>query len=90
MKRPINADFSAFTEKMETNHKAPRLKLMIESESQSVRIFLVKVTLKIGQEKCLLWFCFKNNPWTYKMKDLNREKKKRKFLRNNCRCVYYK
>ena len=30
------------------------LKLMIESESQSIKIFLVTVTLKIGQEKYLL------------------------------------
>ena len=30
------------------------LKWMIESELQSIRLFLVKVTLNIGQEKCLL------------------------------------
>ena len=34
------------------------LKLMIESESHRSRIFLVKVTLKIGQEKYLLSILF--------------------------------
>ena len=31
---------------------------MIESELLSIRIFFVKVTVKIGQEKCLLLILF--------------------------------
>ena len=51
------------------------LKLMTETELRSVRIILVKATLKIGQEKYLLSILFlKTNPWTYKIKDLNGEK----------------
>ena len=43
---------------------------MIEWELQSIRICLVKDTLKIGQEKYLLLILFdcKTNPWTYKTK----------------------
>ena len=40
--------------------KLLNLKLMIESELQSIRIFLVKVTQKIGQEKFITKFCFEN------------------------------
>ena len=48
---------------------------MTETELRSIRIILVKATLKIGQEKCLLSILFlKTNPWTYKIKDLNGEK----------------
>ena len=50
-KKPINADYSALNEKI---IMLLNLKLMIESELLSIRIFLVKVTLKIGQEKYLL------------------------------------
>ena len=52
-KIPNNADYSALTEKVGTNHKASNLKLMIELELLSTKIFLVKVTLKIGREKYL-------------------------------------
>ena len=48
-KKPINAGYSALTEKTETNSKVPNLKLMIELKLQNIRIFLVKVPLKIGQ-----------------------------------------
>ena len=51
------------------------LKLMIESELLSIRIFLVQVTLKYFQRKYLLLVMFyKTNPWTYKTKYLNGEK----------------
>ena len=57
-KKSINADCSVLTEKIETNAEAPELKLMMEPELLSIRIFLVKVTLKIGQEKYLLSILF--------------------------------
>ena len=53
-KKPINAIYSSLTERLETNLKLLSLKLMIDSELLSIRIFLVKVTVKIGQEKDLL------------------------------------
>ena len=50
--------------------KVLSLKFLIELELLSMRIFLVKVTLKIGQEKYVL----KTNFWTFKIKDLIGEK----------------
>ena len=51
---------------------------MIESELLRIRVFLVTVTLKTGQEKLLLKFIIgsvvKTNPWTYEIKYLNGEK----------------
>ena len=57
-KKPNNTDYSAFTEKIERVTKLLNLKLMIESELQSIRIFLVKVTLKIGHGRYLLLIPF--------------------------------
>ena len=57
-KRPISADYSKLTEKLRPSLKLQSLTLMIESESQSIRIFLVNATLNIGQEKYLV--CFEN------------------------------
>ena len=50
-KKTINVDYSASTEKI---LKLLTLKSVIELEWLSIKIFLVKVTLKIGQEKYLL------------------------------------
>ena len=48
---------------------------MTESELLSLRIFLVKVTLKTGQQKKVLMdSVLKTNLWTYEIKDLNTEK----------------
>ena len=57
-KRPISADYSKLTEKLRPSLKLQSLTLMIELESQSIRIFLVNATLNIGQEKYLV--CFEN------------------------------
>ena len=50
----INADYSVLTEKMTRNLKVLCLKLIIESELLSKRIFLVKVLLKNDPEKYLI------------------------------------
>ena len=51
------------------------LMFMTESELRSIKIFLVKLTLNIGQEKYFsIDSVLKTNPWTYKIKDLNGEK----------------
>ena len=57
-RKPINVDYSALTEKIETNPKLLSLKLMIGSELLSIRIFLVKVLLTVNQEKYLLSILF--------------------------------
>ena len=54
-KKPINVDCSALTEKrLKQILNLLNIKLIIESELRSIRIFLEKVTLKIGQGKYLL------------------------------------
>ena len=47
---------------------------MIESGLLSIKTFLVKVPLKIGQEKYLIDSILRTNPWRYEIKDLNDEK----------------
>ena len=42
-KKTINADYSALTEKIETNPKAPKVKVNDRVRILSIRIFLVKV-----------------------------------------------
>ena len=46
----INADSSPLPEKFDTNPKAPKFKAFT-LESQSLKVVLVEVELKIGQEK---------------------------------------
>ena len=53
------------------------LKLVIESDLLSTRIFLAKVTLKVGQEKYLLLTLLKTDSWMDKIKDLNGENSKK-------------
>ena len=59
-KKFINADYFALTEKIETIPKAPKFKVndRVRITLRSIRIFLVNVTLKIGQEKYLLFILF--------------------------------
>ena len=57
-KKSFSADYYALTEKIETNHKAPKFKVNDRVRVLSIRIFLVKVTLKIGQKKYLLSILF--------------------------------
>ena len=47
---------------------------MIAWELLSIRIFLVKVILKIGQEIFIIDSVLKTSSWSYRIKDLNREK----------------
>ena len=46
-----NADYSVLTENIESYSKAPKFKVNDRIKLLSIRIYLVKVTLKIGQEK---------------------------------------
>ena len=51
---------------------------MVESQLQNTKILLVKVRLKIGQEKYLLLILLQKTmnfitSWTYKVKELNGE-----------------
>ena len=74
-KKPINADYSALTEKIETNSKSLKFKV-----SDRVRITKYKNIFSKGYTRNCLREVFiinsvlKTNPGTYKLKDLNREK----------------
>ena len=74
-KKLINADYSALAEKIETNHKAPKFKV-----NDRVRITMYKNIFNKGHDKkwsreiFTIYSVLKTKPWTYKLKDLNREK----------------
>ena len=71
-KKPINADYSALAEKIETNTKAPQLEV-----NDRVRIIKYKnifgkgYTENLSREIFIIDSVSKTNPWTYKLKDLN-------------------
>ena len=54
-KKSINGDYSDLTEKIDTHSKVPQFK---DSELKGIRIFLVKLMLKIGN--FYYRFCFEN------------------------------
>ena len=74
-KKPANADYSAFSEEIESNPKAPKLKV-----GDRVRIikynniFNKGYTENWSKKIFVIGSVLKTNPWTYKIKDLNREK----------------
>ena len=47
---------------------------MIESELLNITIFSVKVTYNWSREIFIIDSVLKTNPWTYEIKNLNREK----------------
>ena len=57
-KKLINADYSALTEKIETNPKAPKFEANDRVRITKYKTILVKVILKIDQEKYLLMILF--------------------------------
>ena len=61
-----------------------------EWELLSIKTFLVKVILKIGQEKYLLSNLISNLILGHKIKNWNGEKITGSFYENNCCKVYYK
>ena len=80
-RKPVNADYSALTEDIESSHKASRFKV-----SDRVRITKYKNIFRKGYTKKWSREIFgtdsmlKTNPWTYKTKDLNGEKNIKKLL----------
>ena len=90
-RKPIYADYFALTEKLETNHKAPKFKV-----NDKVRITKYKNMFSKGYTENWLSQIFiinpvlKTNTWTYKIKDLNEEKTYEVFMKKNCCRIYYK
>ena len=80
-KKPIKADYSALTQKIETDSKAPKIRVIDRVIITNIRIFLVKFSLKIGQKKYLLLILFwKLILGLIEIKHLNEEKNNRNFL----------
>ena len=80
-KKPIKADYSALTQKIETDSKAPKIRVIDRVIITNIRIFLVKFSLKIGQKKYLLLILFwKLILGLIEIKHLNEEKNIRNFL----------
>ena len=73
--KPVNADYSALTENIESNPKAPKFKV-----NDRVRINKYKNIFSKGYAEnwsrviFIIDSVLKTNSWTYKIKDLNREK----------------
>ena len=72
-KKPVNADYSALTEKIQTNPKAPKFKV-----NDGVRITKYKNIFSKGYtenwSREVLFIALKTNPWIYRIKDVSGEK----------------
>ena len=74
-KKPINADYSALAEKIETNSKTPKFKVNDRVRiTQNKNIFSKGYTENWSREIFIIDSVLKTNPWTYKIKDLNEKK----------------
>ena len=74
-KRPINAGYSALTEKNETNLKVPKFKVNVKvSYTNYKNIFSKGYTETWSSEIFIIDSVLTTNPWTYILKDLNGEK----------------
>ena len=73
-KKPCNADYSALTEKIETNPKAPKSKVNDRVKIIKYKnIFDKGYTKNWSREIFIFDSILKTNPWTYKIKDINGE-----------------
>ena len=82
-KKPIDPDYSASTEKIETNPKASILKVGDRVRITKYKnIFSKGYTKNWSKEIFMIDSLLKTNPWTYKIKDLNREYED--FMKKNC------
>ena len=58
IKKPINADYSALTEQIETNHKPPKFKVNDRVRITKYNTIFSKDYTKNGQEQYLLLILF--------------------------------
>ena len=90
-KKPINNDYYASAENIESNTKAPKFK-----ENNRVRftkyenIFSKCYTENWSRGIFIIDSVLKTKPWNYKIKNLNGEKIKEVFVKKNCWGLYYK
>ena len=74
-KKPINVDYSALTEKSQTNSKAPKSKVNDRVRIiQYKNIFSECSTENWSREIFIIDSVLKTNPWNSRIENLNREK----------------
>ena len=74
-KKPINTDYFALTEKIETNLKAPRFKVSVRVRVTKYKnIFSKGYTENWSRGIFFIDSVLKTNPWTHETKDLSGEK----------------
>ena len=94
-KKPINDDYSVLTEKIETNPKAPKFKVNKRFRITKYKNILSKdYTETQSREIFIINSVLKTNPWTCKIKDLNKKIiagrfYKKGFLRSKLQMSYY-
>ena len=75
IEKPINADYSALTEKIEMNSKALKFKVNDRVRITKYKnIFIKGYPENWSEEILIIESLLKTNPQTYKIKDLNGEK----------------
>ena len=75
-KRPINADYSVWTEKIKTNRKAPKSKVNDKVRiTKFNNIFSKGYTENWSTEILIINSVLKTNPYNYKIKDLSGERR---------------
>ena len=83
-KKPINADYSAFTEEIESSHKAAKFKVGDRvSITKFKNIFSKRYTENWSKEIPVINSLLKTNPWTYKIKKISGEKITGSFYEKN-------
>ena len=89
--KPINAYYSALTEKIETNSKAPKFKVNDRVRITKYKnIFSKGYTKNWSREIFIIDYVLKTNSCIYKIKDLNGEKITGSFMEKNCCWVNHK
>ena len=73
--KPINADYSVLTEKVETDPEASKFKVNDRVQITKYKdIFSKGYNENWWRKVFIINFVFKTNPWTYEIKHLNGEK----------------
>ena len=81
VKKIINADYSALTEKIETNLKVSKFKVNDRIRiTEYKNIFNEVYTENCSREIVIIDSVLKANPWTYEIKDLKTEN----IIEKNC------
>ena len=87
---PIDADYCALTEEIESIHEASKFKGRNRVSITRYKSIISKVyTINWWRKIFVIDSVLKTNPWTHEIKDLE-EKKIRSFYKKNCCLLNYK